>query len=106
MRWLVGLLHAEKGGRSWVPQPGLAQLPQLVEQIKRAGLPVEVVSNGKPRPLPAGVELNAYRIIQEALTNSLKHAGPTHAEVVLGYSAKALELTIRDEGRGSAPLPP
>jgi signal transduction histidine kinase len=106
MRWLVGLLHAETRGRSWVPQPGLAQLPQLVAQIERAGLPVQVISNGKPRPLPAGIELNAYRIIQEALTNSLKHAGPTHAEVVLSYYAKTLELTIRDEGRGSAPLPP
>ena len=101
MRRLLGVLWTYEGG-SKAPQPGLKQLPTLVAQIERAGLPVRLTIHGDPRPLPAGVELNAYRIIQEALTNTLKHAGPTQAEVELAYHPDFLELRVCDDGRGCA----
>jgi signal transduction histidine kinase len=101
-RRLLGVLSTGEGG-SRAPQPGLEQLPTLVGQTEQAGLPVQLTVRGTPRPLPAGVELNAYRIVQEALTNTLKHAGPTRAEVELTYHPDVLELRIRDDGRGSAP---
>jgi len=106
MRRLLGVLSTSDDG-SKAPQPGLAELPALVAQIEQAGLPVRLEISGEPRPLPAGVELNAYRIVQEALTNVLKHAGPTHAEVELAYQPEFLELRIQDGGRGSSlPLTP
>jgi signal transduction histidine kinase len=101
MRRLLGMLWADDGA-SRTPQPRLEELPALVAQIKRAGLPVRLTIHGSPRPLPAGVELNAYRIIQEALTNTLKHAGPTRAEVEIVYDEDFLQLRISDEGRGTA----
>jgi signal transduction histidine kinase len=82
-------------------RPGLERLPALVARLGSAGLPVELVVSGQARPLPAEVESSAYRIVQEALTNALRHAGPTRATVVLGYRPGALELRVRDEGRGS-----
>src|SRR6266567_3723930 len=84
------------------PQPGLARIGELVEQVRGAGLPVTVRVEGAERPLTAAVDLSAYRIVQEALTNSLKHAGPASAEVVLRYRAADLELTVSDDGRGGA----
>jgi signal transduction histidine kinase len=102
-RRLVGVLwvdEAEQAG-SKAPQPGLKELPALIEHVERVGLPVRLAVRGEPRPLPAGVELNAYRIVQEALTNTLKHAGPTSAEVVLDYQPESLQLSVRDLGRGS-----
>jgi signal transduction histidine kinase len=101
LRRLLGMLWTDDG-ESRSPQPGLAQLPELVAQIRRTGLPVELIVRGDPRPLPAGVELNAYRIVQEALTNTLKHAGPTRAAVEITYAEDQLRLRIADEGRGSA----
>src|SRR5947208_3110650 len=83
-----------------VPQPGLEQLPGLVAQTERAGLPVQLSVSGQPRSLPAGVEVCAYRIVQEALTNTLKHAGPTRANVLVSYQPESLELQICDDGRG------
>ena len=80
------------------PQPSLARLPWLLDQLERAGLPVDLTIEGEPWVLPATVELNAYRIIQEALTNSLKHAGPTRAQVTLAYEADAVRVEVRDEG--------
>jgi signal transduction histidine kinase len=103
LRRLLGVLQADQGQAERAPQPGLDRLPALVEQVGRAGLPVELVVHGSPRPLPAEVELSAYRIVQEALTNTLKHAGPTRAGVVLGYHPGMLELRVWDEGRGSTP---
>jgi signal transduction histidine kinase len=100
MRRLLGVLHPDPRAER-APQPGLDQLPGLVAQIGRAGLPVELVVQGRPRPLPAGVELSAYRIVQEALTNALKHAGAARATVVLGYCAGGLELRVSDDGRGA-----
>jgi signal transduction histidine kinase len=101
MRRLLGVLWTHEEGPK-TPQPGLKQLPALVAQMEQAGLPVKLTVRGEPATLPAGVELNAYRIVQEALTNTLKHAGPTRADVELAYLAGFLELRVRDEGRGSA----
>jgi signal transduction histidine kinase len=89
LRRLVGLL-----------QPGLERLPWLLAQVERAGLPVELRIRGNPGPLPSTVELNAFRIVQEALTNALKHAGPTRAVVTLDYRTDTLDVEVRDEGRG------
>jgi signal transduction histidine kinase len=98
LRRLFGLLrtHAAESERS--PQPSLDRLPWLLAQVERAGLPVDLTIRGEPGPLSATVELNAFRIVQEALTNSLKHAGPTRATVVLDYEAEALGVEVRDEG--------
>jgi signal transduction histidine kinase len=105
LRRLVTLLRTdvEQSGRS--PQPSLDRLPWLFDQVQRAGLPVTLTVRGKPRPLPATVELNAFRIVQEALTNILKHAGPTEASVTLDYDDAELRVDVRDRGRGSAPSP-
>jgi signal transduction histidine kinase len=100
LRRLVDLLRTEPEGSRRSPQPSLDRLPQLLEQVERAGLPVDLVILGEARPLSATVELNAFRIVQEALTNSLKHAGPTRATVVLDYGEESLGVEVRDEGRG------
>jgi signal transduction histidine kinase len=98
LRRLMTLLRSEPGGSERSPQPDLSRLRGLLDQVERAGLPVELTICGEPRPLPATVELNAFRIIQEALTNTLKHAGPTRATVVVEYTADDLRLEIRDQG--------
>lgn len=90
----------ETTGRS--PQPGLADLPDLVEHMRSVGLPVEVQVGGEPRELPLGVELTAYRVIQEALTNTLKHAGARRADVAVRYSPADVTVHITDDGRGPA----
>jgi signal transduction histidine kinase len=100
MRLLLGVLQPEGGDAERGPQPGLDQLVVLLAQIGRAGLPVELVVQGTPRPLPTTVELNAYRIVQEALTNALRHAGPARAEVVIRYDKEVLRVRIHDDGRG------
>lgn len=78
MRRLVGMLR-QGDEPDLDPQPGGEQLSALLDQVREAGLPVELVVEGSPRDLPPGVDLSAYRIVQEALTNALKHAGPAHA---------------------------
>jgi signal transduction histidine kinase len=100
MRRLVGML---RGGEDdpLAPQPGLDDLPRLVTQVREAGLPVELEVEGEPRELPVGLELSAYRIVQEALTNALKHAGDARARVRVRYGADSLELEIVDDGAGS-----
>jgi signal transduction histidine kinase len=100
MRRLVGMLRSD-GDEPLMPQPGLADLPTLVTQVRDAGLPVELRVEGEPRGLPAGIELSAYRIVQEALTNALKHAGDARAEVSVRYGPDSLELEIADDGAGS-----
>ena len=99
MRRLVGMLRTDDAD-SLSPQPGLDDVPALVTQIREAGLPVELTVEGERRALPAGIELSAYRIVQEALTNTLKHAGGAHAEVHVRYGADSLELEIVDDGPG------
>jgi signal transduction histidine kinase len=101
LRRLVGLLRTEPDESDRSPQPSLARLPWLVTQLERAGLPVELTVEGEPIALPTTVELNAYRIVQEALTNSLKHAGPTRAWVTLTYEPDAVRVEVRDEGGGN-----
>ena len=99
MRRLLGLLHAGEGETgALAPQPSLAELDTLVERSRAAGLPVEVRVLGDRRPLPAGIDLAAYRIVQEALTNTLKHAGAAPTEVHLRWGEDELELEILDRG--------
>ncbi len=100
MRALLRVLRTDPAEVDRAPQPGLAQLPSLVEQMSLAGLPVRLSTEGEPRLLPAAVEVTAYRIVQQALTNTLKHAGPAHAEVLVRYRPLLLELDVRDDGRG------
>ena len=97
LRRVLGVLRDEAA--EYEPQPALAQLDPLVERVRGTGLPVEFEIEGESRQLPAAVELSAYRIVQEALTNTLKHAEATHAHVRVRYG-EALELEIHDDGRG------
>jgi signal transduction histidine kinase len=87
------------------PQPGLGDLDGLLERSRAAGLRVEVAVEGEPRPLPQSVDLSAFRIVQEALTNVVKHAGRASTHVLVGYRPEALELTIRDSGDPRTPAP-
>jgi signal transduction histidine kinase len=100
MRRLLEVLKAEEDGNGRAPQPGLARLGELLDAMRASGLPVEAVLEGTPRPLPPGVDLSAYRIVQEALTNALRHAGGASARVVVRYEADAVELEIGDHGPG------
>ncbi|GGN64454.1 two-component sensor histidine kinase [Actinoplanes lobatus] len=85
------------------PVPGLAQLPRLVEQVRQAGTPVQLHINGSLRPLPAGVDVSSYRIIQEALTNTMKHAGPgAGAQVTVSFGSDELRLEAGDNGTGES----
>ena len=101
MRRLVGMLRSGDETLPLAPQPSLKELGTLVEQVRAAGLPVQLAVEGEPRDLPPGVDLSAFRIVQEALTNSLTHAGPASARVVLRYGAEELELEISDDGPGT-----
>jgi signal transduction histidine kinase len=102
MRRLLGMLRKSDEELALAPQPSLKELGKLVEWVQAAGLPVEVAVEGEPRELPPGVDLSAYRIVQEALTNALRHAGPARARVLLRYGADDLELEIADDGVGTA----
>jgi signal transduction histidine kinase len=86
-------------GDPLAPQPSLAELPRLAAQVSEAGLPVELEIEGERRELPLGIELSAYRIVQEALTNALKHAGDARALVRVRYTPDQLELEVVDNGR-------
>lgn len=101
MRRLVGLLRESYDELALAPQPTLSELDHLVDQVRAAGLPVEVSIEGEPVELPPGVDLSAYRVVQEALTNALKHAGPASARVHLRYTAEVLEVDVSDDGRGT-----
>jgi signal transduction histidine kinase len=102
MRRMLGVLRENDGVATLAPQPGVDQLGDLVEQIRTAGLPVELDVGGAPLPLSKGQELAIYRIVQEALTNVMKHAGPmATAYVALHYGDRAIEVRIRDDGRGA-----
>ncbi|MFI6596632.1 sensor histidine kinase [Nonomuraea sp. NPDC050536] len=104
MRRLLAVLRieADDEGDSYDPAPGLERLGQLVERMRSAGVAVDVEITGSARPLSPGIDLCAYRVIQESLTNVLKHAGPAHAWVALRYSVDELELRITDDGHGAA----
>jgi len=98
MRRLLGILRANGDELALDPQPGIARLDELVAQAGAAGLTVHVRVTGEPAQLPAGVDLTAYRVVQEALTNVRKHAHTPRADVHLRYLTDAIELEITDEG--------
>jgi signal transduction histidine kinase len=100
MRTLLGVLRSGDGPACLKPQPGLADLEQLVSGVGEAGLPVTLRIEGTRRPLPPALDLSAFRIVQEALTNTLKHAGPARAEVTVRYEDGLVSLEIADTGRG------
>ena len=101
MRRLLGLLRADDEQLALAPQPSLSRLDGLVDAVRGAGLPVDVRVEGEPVELAPGVDLSAYRIVQEALTNALKHAGPARARVVVSYAERELRLEIADDGAGT-----
>jgi signal transduction histidine kinase len=101
MRRLVGVLRDDDDQAALAPQPSLRRLDELVERIRRAGLPVEVEVVGSPVDLPPGLDISAYRIVQEGLTNVLKHAGEARARLVVAYAPGTLEIEVADDGRGS-----
>lgn len=100
MRRLLGMLRVPDGELALAPQPSLTRIDALVDQVRAAGLPVDVAVEGEPIELPPGVDLSAYRIVQEALTNALKHAGPARARVLIRYGDDELSLEITDDGPG------
>ena len=103
MRRLLEMLRAEERDADLAPQPGLEHLDVLVKQVREAGLDVDLRVEGERRPLPAGVDLSAFRIVQEALTNTLKHAGPAHALVTVRYAPEAIEVEVVDDGTPAGP---
>jgi len=99
MRLLLGVLRDDQSGEEFAPQPGLAELEELVEQTRGVGLPVRLIITGTTTPLPESLQLTVFRIVQEALTNVLRHArGPASAEVELHFHADGLELTVTNTG--------
>ena len=99
MRRLLGILRGAEHEPDLAPQPGIADLDALVEHVRAAGLPVDVVVEGEPKRLPPGIDLAAYRVVQEALTNALKHAGAARAQVSIRYGVTALELAVTNNGQ-------
>jgi signal transduction histidine kinase len=98
---LLGFLRREGQDDALAPQPDLAQLPELIARATRGDLTVDLSVEGEPRPLPGTLELSAYRVIQEALTNALKHSRGTAATVRVSYEAATLEVEVSDDGRGA-----
>jgi signal transduction histidine kinase len=100
MRRLLAAMRQEGDELELVPHPGLGDLDALVGGVRAAGLAVRLEILGEPFPLPPGLDLSAYRILQEGLTNALKHARARHAEVSVHYGTRDLEVEIRDDGQG------
>jgi signal transduction histidine kinase len=100
MRRLLGILRTEADETGLAPQPGMADLRALLDRVRQAGLPVELAIEGGPEYLPPGIDLAAYRIVQEALTNALEHADRARARVTVRYRQGALELEVADDGPG------
>ncbi len=101
LRRMLGILRHAGEEPALTPQPGLRQLNALVEQFRESGLPAELSIEGEAKSLPPGVDLSAYRIVQEALTNTLKHAGPARARVAVRYRDDKIELEVIDDGTGT-----
>jgi signal transduction histidine kinase len=99
LQQLLGFLRQQNQRDELSPQPGLHQLEALIEHMREAGLPVKLLIEGEQKPLTPGIDLSAYRIIQEALTNTLKHAGPASAIVTIRYSGDAIDLEVVDNGQ-------
>ena len=105
MRRLVGVLADEPGAPGLAPQPTMADLDSLVERARGAGLDVQLDVRGERAELPAGVDLSAYRVVQEALTNTVRHAGARRATVTVNYGDEELQLRVSDDGCGPAAAP-
>jgi signal transduction histidine kinase len=100
MRRMVGVLRETGAAADREPPPGLGQLDRMVDKFRAAGLPVELNITGEPRPLPPGLDLTAYRLVQEGLTNALRHAmSPTRVRVRIDHGDTALTILVRDDGR-------
>ncbi|MFI7429228.1 sensor histidine kinase [Micromonospora sp. NPDC049836] len=106
LRVTLTVVRRDEAADERSPAPGLAQLAQLRERLAGAGVPVSVEVEGEPRPLPVAVDLAAYRVVQEALTNVLRHAGPATAAVRLRYAPAEVAVEVTDTGRGAAAGPP
>ncbi len=104
LRRLLGVLRDDRPTGT-EPQPGIDRLAELVDRVRGAGVPVEVVVAGEPRPVDDGVDVSAYRIVQEALTNVVRHAPGAHARVEVTWSGSGLELVVGDDGPGPATWP-
>ena len=102
MRGLLAAMRRDGEEAELIPQPGLDGLDALLEEIGRAGLPVQLHVDGEPAALPRGIDLSAYRIVQEGLTNALKHARASNAEVTVRYRPDELQIEVRDNGEGSS----
>ncbi len=106
LRRLLGVLRDDDGSRSHAPAPGLSDVARLVDDVRAAGVPISLAIVGETHHLSAGVELSAYRIVQEALTNVIKHAGPTkRVDVHVIHTRDATSIEVVDDGRGAAARP-
>ncbi len=103
MRRLLGAMRRDEDEAELAPQPGLGRLDVLLDEIRRAGLPVELHVDGEPFQLPVAIDLSAYRIVQEGLTNALKHADASAAHVDIRYAADELRIQVSDDGGGGDP---
>ena len=101
MRRLLGAMRRNGDGVDLTPQPGLDNLEALADEVGRAGLPVRLHVEGDRFPLPRAVDLSAYRIVQEGLTNSLKHAQASQADVTVRYAPEEVRIEVRDDGVGT-----
>jgi signal transduction histidine kinase len=102
MRRLLSAMRTEGDEAELAPQPGLDMLDPLLAEVTRAGLPVELHVEGDRYPLPRALDLSAYRIVQESLTNALKHARASRADVTLRYAPGELRIEVRDDGAGAS----
>jgi signal transduction histidine kinase len=102
MRRLLDAMRADGEDAELAPQPGLDRVDALIGEVGRAGLPVQLHVEGQPFALPRGIDISAYRIVQEALTNALKHANAHRADVALHYAPEQLTIEVRDDGNGAA----
>lgn len=100
MRHLLDAMREDGERAERGPQPGLDRLDALLAEVDRAGLPVRLHVDGDPLELPRGIDISAYRIVQEGLTNALKHSGASQAEVALQYDSDQLRIEVRDNGHG------
>ncbi|HLW96632.1 MAG TPA: histidine kinase [Solirubrobacteraceae bacterium] len=102
MHRMLGVLRPESDeGPELAPAPGIRDVPSLIERARDTGLDVALAVEGEPRPLPAGVDLSAYRIVQEALTNVVRHSRARRTDISVRYALDALELTVVDDGAGA-----
>ena len=105
MRRMLGMLRGAEEGAAMHPQPSVDQLDALVDLVREAGVEVDLEVEGGRRPLASGVDLSVYRIVQEALTNTIKHAGSARATVRLRYGPETVQVEVDDDGRGASALP-